>query len=109
MHTSIPNLTTEIISATNVRFEQDQLLIDLCDGREIPVPLSEFPWLNWLANASPEQKVNWSLEPGGFAIYWPDLDDGIEIEHLLSLYPHWRGDKDSQKTDCIRDIAFNPR
>ena len=63
------------------------MLIDLCDGSEIPVSLSKFSWLNWLANASPEQKANWSSEPGGFAIYWPDLDDGIEVQHLLYLNP----------------------
>jgi hypothetical protein len=28
--------------------------------------------------------MHWSLEPRGFAIYWPDLDDGIEVAHLLS-------------------------
>jgi len=34
-----------------------------------------------------EQRANWSLEPGGFAIYWNDLDDGIEICHLLGMQP----------------------
>jgi hypothetical protein len=26
-------------------------------------------------------------EPDGFAIYWPDLDDGIEVAHLLTSAP----------------------
>lgn len=85
MHTSISSSTSKVISATNVKFDQDQLLVFLCDGRAVRLYLSNFPWLGWLANASSEQKANWSLEPGGFAIYWPDLDDGIEVEHLLSL------------------------
>ena len=58
----------------------------LSDGREVGVPLS-LPWLEWLANASPEQKGKWTLEPDGFAIYWDDLDDGVEIAHLLSMQP----------------------
>jgi len=33
------------------------------------------------------QRANWSLEPGGYAIYWPDLDDGIEVCHLLDMQP----------------------
>jgi hypothetical protein len=41
-------------------------------------------WLKWLANATPDQRVKWTIEPGGFAIYWEELDDGIEISHLLS-------------------------
>ena len=52
---------------------------------EINLPLAEVPWLKWLAKATPKQRANWSLEPGGFAIYWPDLDDGIEVCQLLNL------------------------
>ncbi len=40
-------------------------------------------WLQWLAKATPEQRNNWSLEPRGSAIYWDDLDDGIEVCHAL--------------------------
>jgi hypothetical protein len=58
--------------------------IRLNDGREISLPLGEVPWLKWLAKATPKQRANWSLEPGGYAIYWPDLDDGIEVCHLLN-------------------------
>jgi hypothetical protein len=41
--------------------------------------------LKWLAKATPEQRAKWTIEPGGFAIYWEELDDGIEISHLLSM------------------------
>jgi hypothetical protein len=40
-----------------------------------------------LVNATDEQRARWSLEPGGFAIYWEDLDDGIEVSRLLDLQP----------------------
>lgn len=55
----------------------------LSDGREVGLPL-DLPGLRWLAQATPEQKANWQIEPGGFAVYWPDLDDGVEVEHLLT-------------------------
>jgi len=42
------------------------------------LPLS-LPWLAWLAQATPEQRAHWSLEPRGFAVYWEELDNGIEI------------------------------
>lgn len=70
---------------TDVRFEDDVLRITLSNEREIRVPLNETPWLSWLARATPEQRANWSLEPNGFAVYWEDLDDGVEICHLLSM------------------------
>jgi len=72
--------TVNQINSTN-----DMLHVRLDDAREISLPLAEVPWLKWLAKATSKQRANWSLEPCGFAIYWPDLDDGIEVCHLLSL------------------------
>ena len=79
--------TTDQVHARNVRFTTGTLHVQLDDGREISLPLAGVPWLKWLTKATPKQRANWSLEPGGYAIYWPDLDDGIEICHLLSPPP----------------------
>ena len=76
----------EEIRATNVRFSGQWMMVNLSDGRVITLPIDKIDWLRWLAEASPEQQANWSLEPGGFAIYWDDLDDGVELCHLLSTY-----------------------
>lgn len=59
------------------------LYIILRDGREIGVPLARFPWL---AQASPEQRARWSIEPHGYAVWWEELDDGIEVTHLLNTF-----------------------
>ena len=75
------------VRATDVEFVNVSLLIQLDDGRKIGLPLFDVPWLQWLAKATPDQRANWSLEPGGYAVYWEDLDDGIEISHLLSRQP----------------------
>lgn len=75
------------VQAKDVRFEKNILRIVLSDGREISLPLEQMDWLKWLANATPEQRSKWTIEPKGFAIYWEELDDGFEIEHLLSLQP----------------------
>jgi len=82
-----PNNPNQRVAATDVRFSGDVLFVSLSDGREIGVPLREIRWLNWLADASPEERRNWSIEPGGFAIYWEELDDGIEVCHLLAQQP----------------------
>lgn len=77
----------EHVSATDVRFAGNILYVTLSDSRQISVPLENIPWLKWLNSATSEQRARWSLEPGGFAVYWDELDDGIEISHLLSIQP----------------------
>jgi hypothetical protein len=78
---------TEQVGATDIRFVGDVLCVSLNDGREISIGINQVDWLNWLAKATPEQRAKWSLEPGGFAIYWDELDDGIEVRHLLGMQP----------------------
>lgn len=70
--------------ATGVRFDDDLLCVSLTDGRETRLRLDDVHWLDWLYRATDEQRANWSIEPGGFAIY-EDLDDGIELCHLSQL------------------------
>jgi len=63
------------VQIKNVRVEGNTLYILLSDGREISLPIDQMDWLKW------------TIEPGGCAVYWEELDDGFEIEHLLSLQP----------------------
>ncbi|WP_423222319.1 DUF2442 domain-containing protein [Candidatus Amarolinea aalborgensis] len=71
--------------AVDVRMAGDLLRIGLDDGRELHVLVDKVPWLKWLSNARPDQKEHWSIEPNGYAVYWEDLDDGVEISHLLEM------------------------
>jgi len=73
--------------ARAIRFDANRLIVSLSDEREISVPIDRVDWLNWLAKATPEQRDNWAIESGGFAVYWDDLDDGVEIVHLLTMEP----------------------
>jgi hypothetical protein len=77
----------EEVRATDVHFTDSMLYITLSDAREIGIPFKRIHWLAWLAQATPEQRGNWSLEPGGFAVWWDELDDGLEIGHLLQRQP----------------------
>jgi hypothetical protein len=70
-----------------VHFEGDELYVSLSDGRTISIPIKQIEWLDWLAQATLEERAGWSLEPGGYAVYWEELDDGFEITHLLSPHP----------------------
>ena len=86
MITSVSSIDTQV-QAKSVRFERNILHILLSDGREISLPMDQMDWLKWLANATSEQRSKWTIEPRGFAVYWEELDDGLEIQHLLSLQP----------------------
>ncbi len=79
--------TSARVGATDVKFINSVLSITLTDGREINVPMDRVDWLAWLRNATVEQRSKWSLEPNGYAVYWEELDDGIEICHLLEMKP----------------------
>ena len=79
--------TINSVRAKSARITASILHLRLDDGREISLPFTEVSWLKWLANATPKQRSKWTLEPGGFAVYWPDLDDGIEVCHLLDSQP----------------------
>ncbi len=74
------------VAAVGVRFTETMVYVALSDGREIGLPLS-LPWLAWLAQGMPEQRARWSLEPRGFAVYWEELDNGIEVAPLLTSQP----------------------
>ena len=79
------------MSSLSVRFDPlavalaisaDALHITLADGRELTVPLAWFPSL---AGATEAQRLNWRLIGGGVGIHWPDVDEDISVESLLSV------------------------
>ncbi len=81
---------TSLVQATDVLFKlfkENTLSIILSDSRIISLDLQKISWLRWLLDASTAQRNNWSIEPGGYAVYWDDLDDGIEVCHLLQMHP----------------------
>ena len=75
------------VAASTIHFEGDELCVVLNDSREIRVRPDRISWLKWLADATLAQRSKWSIEPGGFAIYWEELDDGVEVSHLLASQP----------------------
>lgn len=70
-----------VVLITEVSFEDGVLRVFLSDGREIRVPLEWFPKLR---DGSPEQRQNWRLIGKGVGIHWPELDEDISLEGLLS-------------------------
>ena len=59
----------------------DTLTVDLADGRSISVPVT---WYPRLASGTPGERSNWHLIGRGVGIHWPDPDEDISVENLLS-------------------------
>jgi hypothetical protein len=68
----------------NAKSTEDELKVELLDGRTITVPLA---WYPRLLHATPEQRANWKIAGGGFGLHWPDLDEDLSSEGLLRGSP----------------------
>ncbi|KAA6456853.1 DUF2442 domain-containing protein [Acidobacteria bacterium AB60] len=67
------------VSATQIRFDEDSMWVDLSDGRVLGVPLAWFPRL---LHASSQQREQVRITPRG--LHWETLDEDISIAGLLA-------------------------
>jgi hypothetical protein len=65
-----------------VDFEAGKVYLRLADGRVVGNPID---WHPWLANATPEQRAN--VERYELSVYWPDLDDGLDVTEMMKGMP----------------------
>lgn len=75
--------TTEPI-ARSVSFADEQLVVDLADGRRICVPLGFYPSL---LTASEQQRRQWELIGPGTGIDWPAIDLQLSVRGILDGRP----------------------
>lgn len=69
------------VAALTVRVNDRDLAVELADGRTITVPVAWFPRL---ARGSEAERANWRPIGRGHGIHWPDLDEDISVESLLT-------------------------
>ena len=81
MRSSHPELAARAIA---VDVTEDDLIVDLEDGRRLIVPLSWYPRLD---NASPTQRKNWRFIGDGEGFHWPDIDEDLSVAGLLRGSP----------------------
>jgi hypothetical protein len=67
--------------ARRLELDDDELRVDLADGRRIIVPLTWFPRLMAADAAS---RANWQLLGDGEGIHWPDADEDLSVAGLLA-------------------------
>jgi hypothetical protein len=69
------------VSATRVTFDEDNMWVELSDGRTLGVPLAWFPRL---LRASADQRAACRISRRG--LHWESLDEDISIAGLLAGY-----------------------
>ena len=72
----------------NLSFGDDDLIVELADGRTVTVPLAWFPRL---FHATPAERANWRWIGGGIGMHWPELDEDIAVEGLMLGRPSGEG------------------
>lgn len=72
------------MAITDVRLDEDHLIVDLRDGRSLSVPLA---WYPRLLHGSLDQRNRWEIAGGGFGIHWPELDEDLSVEGILAGAP----------------------
>ncbi|MEQ1632212.1 MAG: DUF2442 domain-containing protein [Planctomycetota bacterium] len=77
MTTSEPSVDPR---AVGVAVSDDELSVELADGRRLSVPLAWFPRL---LHATPEQRANWKFLGDGQGLHWPDVDEDLSVAGLL--------------------------
>ena len=65
-----------------VDFRDEMVYLRLADGRVVGNPLE---WHPWLAQATSIQRLH--VEMAELSVYFPDLDDRLDIEEMLKGMP----------------------
>lgn len=65
--------------ATEVRFDDAQMWVELEDGRTLGIPLAWFPRL---LHGTPDQRAQVTI--GAMGLHWEELDEDISIAGLLA-------------------------
>jgi hypothetical protein len=70
----------QAVRALEVNITEDNLVVELEDGRILSIPLTWYPRL-W--HGTMEERQNWRMIGDGMGIHWPELDEDISIEGLI--------------------------
>jgi hypothetical protein len=78
------SVSVQAPTAQRVTLTEDSVVVDLTDGRTVSAPLA---WYPRLLHGTPEERDNWRLIGRGEGIHWPDLDEDLSIDGLVSGRP----------------------
>ncbi|HEY0558074.1 MAG TPA: DUF2442 domain-containing protein [Thermoanaerobaculia bacterium] len=73
----------------------DLITFELVDGRTVSVPLV---WSWRLSEATPEQRRNFEVIGDGQGVHWPDVDEDLSAQGMLTGIPAPRPRSATSKT-----------
>ncbi len=82
------------VLATNLRFSQESLIVDLADGRSVTLPLS---WYPRLVHATKQERENWEMLFDGEGFHWPDLDEDLSVDGFVKGRPSGEGKRSFER------------
>ena len=89
--------------AEEVTVTQEDLNVDLSDGRTISVPVAWFPRLLY---STQKERDNWRLIGKGHGIHWEEIDEDISVEGLLTGKPS--GESQASFKKWLASRSSNP-
>ncbi len=67
-----------------VSVTDDLITFELVDGRTVSVPLA---WSWRLSEATPEQRARCEIIGDGQGVHWPDIDEDLSAQGILTGVP----------------------
>ena len=77
---SISVVEARVPEVSQVYVSDDELSVELSDGRSLTVPTC---WYPRLAFGTSEERANWTIIDAGRGVHWADLDEDVSLEGLL--------------------------
>lgn len=73
-----------------VSVTEDLITFAFVDGRTVSVPLA---WSGGLSEATPEQRARYEIIGDGQGVHWPDIDEDLSAQGMLTGVPARRPKK----------------
>ncbi|AUT66833.1 DUF2442 domain-containing protein [Paraburkholderia terrae] len=85
-------------AAVDVHFDDVHMFLDLSDGQTVPFPLGWFPVLQAATDA---EREHFAISMDRQQLYWPEIDEDVNVPALLSFQPEHAGHPDVWPDDAI--------
>ena len=91
--------------AHQVTVTDESLIVELTDGRTISAPLA---WYPRLLHGNASECGNWRLIGSGEGIHWPELDEDLSVESLITGSPSGESSESLKRWLDKRKPAIQP-
>ena len=73
-----------VVAASRIETTEDELMVELVDGKKVIVPLV---WYPRLLHGTQVERERFELIARGTGIHWPLLDEDLSVTSILNGFP----------------------